>query len=125
MLNNISKKICAFTLAALCFSLPLSNIAAAASHVDHNTTLVQELKSKVEHSLKDNRDHDRHSRPGHYESRARYERHEKYGSRYESRHHEKYTQHKKKSSSGKDKLIGGLIIGTVIGAIIANNNKDN
>lgn len=131
MLKN-SKKVLAIALAAMFLSTPLSSTASAAAP-DFASPMQLELRSNhhsgpshskaPSHSVRPSNGHKgpSHSvRPAPRPQPMRYDNGKRKGHRQpppppprrEAHHHH---------SSGNDKLIGGLIAGAVIGAVIANN----
>ena len=117
MLKN-SKSILAITLAAMFLSTPLMSTASAATP-DFAAPMQLELRSN-HHSGSSQGKASSHSVK--HAPRPRYTRHDN-GRHVGHRQppppprREKHHHH----SSGNDKLIGGLIAGAVIGAVIANN----
>ena len=132
MLKN-SKKVLAIALAAMFLSTPLASIASAAAP-DFASPMQLELRSNhhsgpshskaPSHSVRPSNGHKGPSHsvrpaprphPMHYNN-GRHKGHRQPPPpppRREVHHHH---------SSGNDKLIGGLIVGAVIGAVIANNS---
>ena len=131
MLKN-SKKVLAIALAAMFLSTPLMSTASAAAP-DFAAPMQLELRSN------------HHSGPSHSKAPSHSVRHDnghrgpahsvKHSPRPQpmGHHHSRHTGHRQPPpppprhhkhhhhSSGNDKLIGGLIAGAVIGAVIANN----
>lgn len=160
MLKKFTTKICALSMAALCFSLPLCNLAAAAPAEHYRIDIHSQedsyapgllksiLEEKLKQSLTNDKKHNKQEREYHY-TRTEYhsstnqhmpiEPHRMPQHQTPSYHkphqqhyncscsqsvqiHHVHTVEKEKSSS-KDKLVGGLIAGVVLGAIIANANN--
>lgn len=132
MLKN-SKRILAIALAAMFFSAPLISTASAAAAPDFATPMQLELRGNhhggpshgkaPSHSVHRDNGHRGPSHSVKHSPRPQPMRHD-HGKHKGHRQpppppprHEKHHHH----SSGNDKLIGGLIVGAVIGAVIANN----
>lgn len=114
MLNN-SKKVLAIAIAALFLSTPLVSTASAAAP-DFGSPQQIELRSSH---------HQGPSRgPSHSVHHARGPRHASHnrGHHYGHRRPAPPPSHHKHHHHHNDKLIGGLIAGAVIGAVIANNS---
>ena len=126
-----SKSMLAITLAAMFLSTPLMSTASAATP-DFTAPMQLELRSNhhsgssqgkaSSHSVRPSKGHKEPSHSVKHAPRPRYTRHDN-GRHVGHRQppppprREKHHHH----SSGNDKLIGGLIAGAVIGAVIANN----
>ena len=128
MLNN-SKKVFTIDLAVLFLSTPLMSTASAAAP-DFGSPQKLELRSNhhnppPSHNRGPSHSVNKHRGPSHNVRHApgpRYASHDRghhYGHRKPAPppRRDKHHHH----SSGNDKLIGGLIAGAVIGAVIANN----
>lgn len=127
MLKN-SKKCLAIALAALFLSTPLASTASAATP-DFAPPMQLELRSNhhnppshgkaPSHSISHGQKHRAPSHKAHPAPKPRYHRSKRHvGHRpppppRHSRHHHHH--------SSDDKLIGGLIAGAILGAVIANN----
>ena len=118
MLKN-SKKVLAIALAAMFLSTPLASTASAAAP-DFASPMQLELRSNHHSSPSHSKAPSHSVRPAPRPQPMRYDHGKRKGHRQpppppprrEAHHHH---------SSGNDKLIGGLIAGAVIGAVIANN----
>ena len=96
-----AKKTTAITLAALCFSLPLTGIASAHGR----------------HDAPPPRHHDRYDRHDRYDHYDRYDRYDHYD-RYDRKHKSDSYVTKKHSNQ---KAATSFIVGAVLGAVIAKN----
>lgn len=112
MLQN-SKKFLALALTALLLSAPLTSTAAAAAP-DLTSPMNLELRSGVHHPPKHKVSPIHHKKP--HRQPPPPPRHKR-PHHQPPRHHNHHHHH-----SSNDKLIGGLIAGAVIGAVIANNS---
>lgn len=116
MLNN-SKKVLAIALAALFLSTPLVSTASAAA---------SDFVSPKQIELRSNH----HNPPGSHRAPSHSVRHApapRHASHDRGRHYGHHKpapppRHHKHHHHHNDKLIGGLIAGAVIGAVIANNS---
>ena len=113
---NILKKTVAIALATMFLSLPFADVAAAAPKHEGRPPR-QEQRVEPKHDRVHHREHARHDKKDrhHVEHKA-------------PRHKDKVVVHRpapppkhhKKDNSGK--VVGGIILGAILGAVIANNN---
>ncbi|MGM9520105.1 MAG: hypothetical protein ACI3WS_05460 [Phascolarctobacterium sp.] len=131
MLKN-SKKVLAIALAAMFLSTPLASTASAAAP-DFAAPMQLELRSNhgappkpskaPSHSVRHDNGHRGPSHNVKHSPRPQPMRHD--NGKHKGHPQPPPPPHRNEKhhhSSGNDKLIGGLIVGAVIGAVIANNS---
>lgn len=113
------KKSLAIALATIFFSMPLANVASAAPRHEGQPPRQEQ---------RDNRKHDSkiHHRAERHDKHHKAPKHE---IKHDKHHRDKVVvhrpappppRHKHKDNSGK--VVGGIILGAILGAVIANNN---
>lgn len=130
MLNKMMKRTIALALAAVTFGLPLlSNDALAASHDDKKTAhkVERRMDQKApQHHKVDNKDHykhnNKHNGPQHkIHPTTNNHKNEKVIVIHDNQH-KHHPAPKHNSHSSNEKLATGLVIGAILGAVIANAN---